>query len=107
MHIIHLRCNNDSIGSNRRLISAKKRNLRTIFNFRLVKYFFVLIIDCLILYTFLLLSNKAEEEKMALIKKSMKNSNDAEGRFIIEEDDEDERLRFKRKNEEYRRLADE
>ena len=49
-------------------------------------------IDCLILYTFLLLSNKAEEEKMALIKKSMKNSNEAESRFIIEEDVEDERL---------------
>ena len=53
----------------------------------LLSAIFVVLIDCLILYTFLLLSNRAEEEKMTMINKSLKKPNDIETTFNIEDTD--------------------
>ena len=53
----------------------------------LLSAIFVVLIDCLILYTFLLLSNRAEEEKMTMINKSLKKPNDTETTFNIEDTD--------------------
>ena len=67
---------------------------------------FVLIIDFLILYTYLLLSNKIKAKKIALIADSLKRSYRLENSEIEEEDDE-QRVKFLRRHKEYRRLADE
>ena len=60
---------------------------------------FFVIIDCMILYTLLLLSNKFEEEKMALIASSLRKSYYSQGSSIEEEyDEEEDRARFSRRS---------
>ena len=64
---------------------------------RSVAYFTYTLLDCLILYTFLRLSNKVEGQRVAQIKQTLSNS-------IRQEDisdEEEERLRFLRRHTEY------
>ena len=63
-------------------------------------------IDCLTLYTYLLLSNKIKKEKIALIADSFGRSYQQET-SVKEEEDDEQRVRFLRRHKEYRRLADE
>ena len=49
---------------------------------------FFMMIDCMILYTFLLFSNKLEEEKLAMITSSFENSFNNQGGLIEEKYDE-------------------
>ena len=62
-----------------------------------VAYFTYTLLDCLILNTFLRLSNKVEGQRVAQIKQTLSNS-------IRQEDisdEEEERLRFLRRHTEY------